>query len=130
MLSYTFSLGLRAVGQVSPQIETLLLSNCSNISVEAARTVELSLPNLKHIQTLGLLSERRVLIFKLLLLLLLMFKRKFVRYLLNYISGFPELLQFSSSSSSSSPTKKLGPLSLALLFPPRLLVKILIVYNQ
>ena len=51
---------MRAVGQVSPQIETLLLSNCSNISVEAARTVELSLPNLKHIQTLGLLSERRV----------------------------------------------------------------------
>jgi len=50
--------GLRALCQVSPQIETVLLSNCSNISLEAARSVELTLKNLNNIQTLGLCSEQ------------------------------------------------------------------------
>jgi len=53
------SAGLRAVCQVAPQIESLLISNCAKISLEAARTLEAALPNIKQIQTLGLQNEQR-----------------------------------------------------------------------
>jgi len=52
--------GVKAVGQVAPQLETLLLSNCTNVSVEAARALEISMPALKHLEIHGLLQERMV----------------------------------------------------------------------
>jgi hypothetical protein len=55
-----FTIGVKAVGQVAPQLETLLLSNCMNVSVEAARALEMSMPALKHLEIHGLQQERMV----------------------------------------------------------------------
>ncbi len=48
------------MGQVAPQLETLLLSNCMNVSVEAARALEMSMPALKRLEIHGLQQERMV----------------------------------------------------------------------
>jgi len=51
---------VKAVGQVAAQPETLLLSNCMNVSVEAARALEMSMPALKRLEIHGLQQERMV----------------------------------------------------------------------
>ena len=48
------------MGQVAAQPETLLLSNCMNVSVEAARALEMSMPALKRLEIHGLQQERMV----------------------------------------------------------------------
>lgn len=56
--SYITSIGVKAIGQVAPQLQTLLLSNCANVSVEAARALEMSMPVLRGLETHGLQRER------------------------------------------------------------------------
>jgi len=49
--------GVRAISQIAPQLEVLVLSNCQNISMETARILETSMTNLTVV-TLGLQAER------------------------------------------------------------------------
>ena len=45
--------GVRAICQIAPQLETLVLSNCQNISMETARFVQLYYYQLLHPQHQG-----------------------------------------------------------------------------
>ena len=45
---------------MAPQLQTLVLSNCPNVSVEAARALEMAMPALKSLETHGLQRERMV----------------------------------------------------------------------